>query len=66
MRENRPFREEAKGFQNALPDDIRDRVVSDQKLADNLYSYSYNVGAGNFKKRVVPKLQAYYRGEADA
>ena len=37
-------------------------MLSNQELADSLYSYSYNVGAGNFKRRVVPALQRYYAG----
>lgn len=61
---NNSFEAEARGFYNALPKDIRDQVLSNQGLADNLYSYSYNVGAGNFKKRVVPTLQKYYKGQA--
>ena len=34
-----------------------------QEEADALYSYSYNVGAGNFRKRVVPSLARLYNGE---
>lgn len=61
---NNSFESEAKGFYNALPEDIRDQVLSNPELADSLYSYSYNVGAGNFKKRVVPTLRRYYQGNA--
>lgn len=61
---NNSFESEAKGFYNALPEDIRDQVLSNPELADSLYSYSYNVGAGNFKKRVVPTLRRYYQGKA--
>ena len=59
---NNSFESEARGFYNALPEDIREQVLSNQELADSLYSYSYNVGAGNFKRRVVPALQRYYAG----
>jgi GH24 family phage-related lysozyme (muramidase) len=61
---NNSFENEAKGFYNALPPSIRDRVLDNQLLADYLFSYSYNVGSTNFKKRVIPILEAYYRGEA--
>lgn len=60
---NNSFESEARGFYNALPEDIREQVLSNPELADSLYSYSYNVGAGNFKKRVVPALRKYYQGE---
>lgn len=54
---NRSFEAEDKSFYNALPESIREQVLSNPQLADNLYSYSYNVGAGNFRKRVVPTLE---------
>lgn len=63
MQTNRPFEMEAQSFVGALPEDIRDQVLQNQQLADSLYSYSYNVGAGNFRKRVVPALQKYYAGK---
>lgn len=63
---NNSFESEARGFYNALPESIRERVLSNQGLADSLYSYSYNVGAGNFKKRVVPALERYYAGDGTA
>lgn len=59
---NNNFEAEAKGFINALPSSIREQVLANPALADWLYSYSYNVGAGNFKKRVVPALERYYSG----
>lgn len=59
---NNSFESEAKGFINALPMGIREQVLANPELADWLYSYSYNVGAGNFKKRVVPALERYYSG----
>lgn len=61
---NRSFEAEADSFARSLPADIRNLVLSNQELADHLYSYSYNVGSGNFKKRVVPVLQSYYKGES--
>lgn len=64
VRKNNSFESEARGFVNALPESIRDKVLSNPQLADGLYSYSYNVGAGNFRKRVVPTLVAYYNGNA--
>ena len=60
---NASFDTEAKGFTNALPKHIRDKVLSNRELSDNFFSYSYNVGSGNFRKRVVPALEKYYRGE---
>lgn len=63
---NNSFEEEARLFYSKLPEDIRDKILSNQTLADNLYSYSYNVGSGNFAKRVVPALEAYYNGTGNA
>lgn len=63
---NRSFIDEAMSFTYALPKSIRSKVLSNPQLAKNLYSYSYNVGAANFKKRVVPILEAYYAGDATA
>lgn len=60
---NKSFEEVAEGFVGVLPDDIREKVLSNRELADNLYSYAYNVGTGNFRKRVVPALQRYYEGK---
>lgn len=61
---NRSFEAEDASFYAALPESIREKVLANPDLADNLYSYSYNVGAGNFKKRVVPILERYYQGKA--
>lgn len=61
---NRSFEAEDASFYAALPESIRGKVLANPDLADNLYSYSYNVGAGNFKKRVVPALEKYYQGKA--
>lgn len=64
MRTNRSFDLEDRDFYNAIPKEVR-RSLSQDAL-DNLYSYSYNVGAGNFKKRVVPFLINLSRGKATA
>ena len=63
---NRSFEAEADSFYDALPAGIREQVLNNPELADNLFSYSYNVGAGNFKKRVVPALERYYSGNGSA
>lgn len=63
---NNSFEYEAKAFTDALPEAIRNQVLSNPRLADYLFSYSYNVGAGNFKKRVVPALNDYYSGRGSA
>ena len=60
MATNRPFDVEAAAFYNAIPASIRSKMSQDE--LDALYSYSYNVGAGNFKKRVVPSLINLYNG----
>ena len=60
MQTNRSFDAEAKDFWNAIPSDVKKGLT--QQQADALYSYSYNVGAGNFKKRVVPSLERYFNG----
>lgn len=59
---NRSFDEVDRAFYGALPQDIRDAVLSNQNLADSLYSYAYNVGTGKFAERVVPALRNYYGG----
>lgn len=63
---NNSFEAEAAGFYNALPASIRQQVINNPELADNLFSYSYNVGVGNFKKRVVPALEKYFSGQGSA
>ena len=60
---NRSFDEVDRAFYAALPVDVREAVLSNQDLADSLYSYAYNVGTGNFAKRVGPALQRYYNGQ---
>ena len=63
VKRNNSFEREAELFYNAIPENLRDTILSNQSLADNLYSYSYNVGSGNFKKRVVPALEHYYKNK---
>jgi len=63
MATNRSFGDEARDFIRALPAGVRERVLSNPRLADYLYSYSYNVGAGRFRERVVPALESYYEGD---
>lgn len=59
---NKSFDEVSKYFINAMPAGVREQVLANPELADWLYSYAYNVGPGNFKKRVVPALERYYSG----
>lgn len=61
MKTNRSFADEANSFWSVLPEDVRSKLTQEQ--ADALYSYSYNVGAGNFKNRVVPALERYFSGK---
>ena len=62
MRTNRSFEEEARDFNASLPKGATSRLS--QAQLDGLYSYSYNVGAGNFRKRVNPVLTKYLAGQA--
>lgn len=62
MRTNRSFEAEAKDFNASLPDGATSKLSQTQ--LDGLYSYSYNVGAGNFRKRVNPVLTKYLAGQA--
>lgn len=62
MRTNRSFQAEANDFNRVIPLSIRSKL-SQQQL-DALYSYGYNVGMGNLKKRVLPTLTNYVQGEA--
>lgn len=61
-RVNSSFRTEANRFLSVLPKKALQKLP-DQAI-NALYSYSYNVGAGNFKKRVVPVLNKYLNGQA--
>lgn len=63
---NNSFESEAVAFTRALPESIREQVLNNPELADNLFSYSYNVGAPKFKKRVVKALEDYYAGKGTA
>lgn len=60
MKTNRPFDVEDVAFYNNIPKDIVGKLDND--MLDSLYSYSYNVGSNNFKKRVVPKLVGLFNG----
>ena len=62
MRTNRSFQAEANDFNRVIPSSIRSKL-SQQQL-DALYSYGYNVGMGNLKKRVLTTLTNYVQGKA--
>ena len=62
MKTNRSFEAEARDFNAYLPKGATSRLSQTQ--LDGLYSYSYNVGAGAFKKRVSPVLTKYLAGQA--
>ena len=62
MKRNAPFSEVTKQFNAIIPKNIQARLSTDQ--LDALYSYGYNVGMGNLKKRVVPTLNAYVNNKA--
>ncbi len=62
MKTNRSFGAEAKDFNASLPEGATSKLSQEQ--LDGLYSYSYNVGAGNFRKRVNPVLTKYLAGQA--
>lgn len=61
---NNSFETEAQGFINSLPISVRSKLPD--SALDALYSYSYNVGVGNFRKRVLPILTQYVEGKASA
>ena len=61
MKTNRAFDLEDRDFWNAIPENVRSRMSQDE--LDALYSYSYNVGANAFKRRVVPQLERLYAGD---
>ena len=62
MRTNRSFGAEARDFNASLPEGATSKLSQTQ--LDGLYSYSYNVGAENFRKRVNPVLTKYLAGQA--
>lgn len=64
MKTNRSFEAEAKDFNRVIPQALRDSLSQEQ--LDALYSYGYNVGMGNLKKRVLPTLRNYASGRAGA
>lgn len=59
---NRSFEDEANSFISVMPTELLTSLP--QESLDALFSLSYNIGAGNFKKRVVPTLTAYHQGNA--
>ena len=62
MKRNAPFSEVTRQFNAAIPASIRAKLSTNQ--LDALYSYGYNVGMGNLKKRVLPTLNNYVQGRA--
>lgn len=64
MATNRSFEAEAADFNRVIPASIRAKL--NQQQLDALYSYGYNVGMGNLKKRVLPMLEQYAVGRAGA
>ena len=62
MKRNVPFSEVTRQFNATIPASIRTKLSSNQ--LDALYSYGYNVGMGNLKKRVLPTLNNYVKGKA--
>lgn len=64
MKTNRNFEAEARDFNRAIPKHIRQGLT--QAQLDALFSYGYNVGMGNLKKRVGNILHQYVQGKATA
>lgn len=62
MKTNRSFEAESRDFNASLPKGATNKLTQEQ--LDGLYSYSYNIGAGNFRKRVNPVLARYLAGQA--
>lgn len=62
MKRNVPFSKVTRQFNATIPASIRAKLSSNQ--LDALYSYGYNVGMGNLKKRVLPTLNNYVKGKA--
>ena len=60
MRSNKPFNTMDKDFNDSIPSEVRSKMS--QAELDALYSYAYNVGTGNFRKRVIPALNNLYNG----
>ena len=57
---NRSFEAEAGDFVRSFTDEEWEALP--ENIKEGLYSYSYNVGAGNFRKRVMPAVRRYLRG----
>lgn len=64
MQTNRSFEAETKDFNRVVPENIRKNLSQEQ--LDSLFSYGYNVGMGNLKKRVIPTLTDYVQGKSSA
>lgn len=62
MERNAPFSEVTRQFNATVPASVRTKLTTNQ--LDALYSYGYNVGMGNLKKRVLPTLTSYIEGKA--
>ena len=62
MKRNAPFSEVTKQFNATIPAAVRAKLSTNQ--LDALYSYGYNVGMGNLKKRVLPTLNNFVQGKA--
>lgn len=62
MERNAPFSEVTRQFNATVPASVRAKLTTNQ--LDALYSYGYNVGMGNLKKRVLPTLTSYIEGKA--
>lgn len=58
---NRPFEAEAADFLRVTPQEVIDSLPPE--ALDAVFSTSYNIGAGNYKKRVVPNLVRLVNGE---
>lgn len=63
-RVNSSFEDEERRFNSVFPLSLQKGLTQEQ--LDGLFSYSYNVGAGNFKKRVIPVLKQMQEGKATA
>lgn len=60
-RVNRSFEAEAADFLRVTPQEVIDSLPPE--ALDAVFSTSYNIGAGNYKKRVVPNLVRLVNGE---
>lgn len=58
---NRSFEAEAADFLRVTPQEVIDSLPPE--ALDAVFSTSYNIGAGNYKKRVVPNLVRLVNGE---